>query len=66
MDELTPEEKKLLGFAIACYLEDLDKRLRNIPRHLLSWQQRNKIEKILYTKLIPESWKGPKPTYWED
>ena len=68
MPELTIDEAKLIGFAVACYLEDLDKEIKKESRKRdmkLAIEQRNRVEQIAYTKLIPESWCGPKPSYWK-
>lgn len=68
--ELTDEERKLIGFALACYLDDAEKRLvKDEKRVGLGFskearKQLHQIEEITYTKLIPESWCGPKPAYW--
>lgn len=68
MRELTDDEAKLIGFAVACYLEDLDREIKRESRKrdmTAAIAQRNKIEQIAYTKLIPDSWCGPHPKYWE-
>lgn len=69
MTDLTNDEMHLIGFALACYLEDLDKRLKKEGRNRdmsMAIEQRNKIEQITYTKIIPNSWCGQKPSYWKE
>ena len=67
--ELDDKEKNLVGFALACYIEDMDRRIKKEQKagkdmsNAIS--QRNEIEQITYTKIIPNSWCGPKPSHWK-
>lgn len=68
MNELTEAEKHLIGFALACYLEDTEIRLKKLKRQGNDVNgalfQLKTIERITYTKIIPNSWSGPKPKEW--
>lgn len=61
MNELTDAEKQLIGFALACYLEDAERKFKKNPAAM---KQVKEIERITYTKIIPGSWSGPKPSDW--
>ena len=66
---LTDEERKAVGFAVACYLDDHEKRikreqLRQRGDTTLAWKQFHTIEKLCYTKIIPEAWGGPPNPNW--
>jgi len=68
--ELTDEEQKFIGFHLACQLEDYDKQIKKHCRDAKSKEaataQWRRLEKLTYTKFIPESWCGPKPKYWDE
>lgn len=58
--DVTDEERKLIGFGLACYIEDAEKRGRKLkfpPDHPYM-QQLAKIQRLTYTKVIPESLTG--------
>lgn len=69
MIDVTDEEKKFLGFHLACQLEDYEKSIRKSANKghdmKLAWEQWRRLEQLIYTKFIPESWCGPKPNYWK-
>lgn len=54
---LTDEERKLVGFALALYIEDAEKegrRRKFAPEHPYM-QQLGKVQRLTYTKIIPEA-----------
>lgn len=61
--ELNDNERASIGFALAAYLEDVEKRLKRYPEAM---KQIHEIERITYTKIIPEAWSGPKPLWWKE
>jgi len=63
--ELTDDEAALIGFALACYIEDTEKQIRKHPERKTGLPQLHRIEQLTYTKIIPNSWSGPKPSYWK-
>ena len=64
-NNITDDERKLIGFALACYLEDFEKRLEKSNQNPKENTVFVSIEKLTYTKIIPESFSGPKPDYWK-
>ncbi len=65
MEQLTDKELKFIGFHLACRLEDYENVLKKRKAfHGAALRQFQTLEKIVYTKLIPEVWSGPKPDYW--
>lgn len=66
---LTDEERNLLGFHLACRLEDLEKQERAIRKKGVDTSGVQStirtLEELIYTRIIPESWSGPKPSYWK-
>ncbi len=64
MMNMNQEERTAIGFACACYLDDLAKRLKKEhkdPHENRVWVM---IERVTYTEIIPDSWSGPRPEYW--
>ena len=68
--ELTEDDIKFLGFHLACKLEDYEKSIKKHCKDARSREaataQLHRLEKLIYTKFIPESWCGPKPKYWDE
>jgi hypothetical protein len=66
--ELTDEERSLLGFHLACRLEDYEKEIKKAKPEFRAGatKQFRQLEKLIYTKVIPDSWCGPKPRYWDE
>lgn len=69
MVNVTDEERKFLGFHLACQLEDYGKEIKKLEKagHKVTEarEQWQRLEQLIYTKVIPESWHGPKPSYWK-
>lgn len=69
MIDLTDEERKFLGFRLAIHLEDSEKLLKKREKQgfniLAAREQIQRLEQLTYTKIIPESWHEPKPSYWK-
>jgi hypothetical protein len=67
--DLTDEERHFLGFHLACQLEDYGKMIKKECKDAKSREaataQWRRLEQLIYTKFIPESWCGPKPSYWK-
>lgn len=63
---LTDKEQAFVAFHLACRLEDYEKTLKRNKVTAEGWNQFYALEKLIYTKFIPESWSGPRPSYWED
>lgn len=61
---LTAEERQLVGFHLACRLEDYDKQLKKAGDPEIGRRMWQRLEEVTYTRIIPESWCGPKPAYW--
>lgn len=59
------EERKFIGFHLACQLEDYDRMIKK-TKSTQAIPQWRRLEKLIYTKIIPESWSGPKPKYWDE
>ncbi len=70
MIDINDEERQFLGFHLACQLEDYEKSIKKNCKDAESRQRATKqlqrLEKLIYTKIIPEAWCGPHPKYWED
>lgn len=64
--ELTEEERTQLGFHLACRLEDLEKIAKKQKSDSGIHKVIQELEEFTYTKVIPESWSGPKPDYWKN
>lgn len=68
MNNLTDDDIKFLAFHLACQLEDYGNKIKKLRKQgndmSLAREQWNKLEKLIYTKMIPESWLGPAPDYW--
>lgn len=66
--EVTDEERHFLGFHLACQLEDYGKqisKLRKQGKDMTGAQnQWNRLALLIYTKVIPDSFSGPRPSYW--
>jgi hypothetical protein len=65
---LSDEDKKFLGFCLACYIEDYEKEIKREERKqnkTLTGARASlaRVIKLTYTEFIPESWHGAKP--WE-
>lgn len=60
MIELTNEEKKLVGFFLALAIEDTEKGIKKakLGKDSFAAKQLAKIQRITYTKFIPESLTG--------
>lgn len=66
LEKLTANERKFLGFHLACRLEDYEKELKkNKSFSGAGLNQFQELEELVYTKLIPESWSGPNPQHWK-
>lgn len=63
--ELTDKETKTIAFHLACRLEDFEKELRKRKIRPETNEVFVELEQFVYTRLIPESWCGPRPTYWK-
>ena len=65
MESLTEREVKFLAFHLACRLEDYEKELKKHKAfHGPALEQFRALEKLVYTKMIPDSYCGPKPEWW--
>ena len=66
---ISDEERKFLGFHLACRLEDYEREIKKVAKgHYdvsAATEQLHRLEELVYTELIPESWCGPKPAYWK-
>lgn len=69
MNNLTEEELSIIGFALACYLEDNAKQIKAHAKKGAdvsnALEQNERIKCITYTKIIPNSWCGERPKSWE-
>ena len=54
---LTEEERKLVGFALACYIEDAEKfaRKRGFGKDHMYCARLAQVQRLVYTKIIPEA-----------
>lgn len=63
LSSLTEEERKLIGFCLACYIEDAETKLRKMrkqgtgtPNEFAARLAR--VQRLTYTKIIPEALTG--------
>jgi hypothetical protein len=55
--DLSDEDRQFLGFHLACRLEDYEKITKKDGNKPEMVEQAKRLEKIIYTKIIPESYK---------
>ena len=60
--DISDDEARLIGYHLACRLDDYERVAKKSPEARKQWQA---LEELIYTKVIPNSWCGPKPEYWK-
>lgn len=63
--EITDDERKLIGFHLACRLEDFEVELKKNKQEPEDNDIYVKLEQLIYERIIPESFNGPRPKYWK-
>lgn len=65
MIDVTDEERRLIGFALACYIEDTEKAIKRPPKCVImidggkmAKERLATIQRLTYTKVIPDSLTG--------
>lgn len=65
MIDCTDEERRMIGFALACYIEDAEKTIKHPPKGVVMFdggkmarERLAQVQRLTYTKVIPESLTG--------